>query len=35
MIARVDGVDVLVADEPPWAAALRSESGMEVRNWRT
>ena len=29
MIARVDGVDVLVADEPAWAAALRRESGMK------
>lgn len=28
MIARVDGADVLVDDEPAWAAALRRESGM-------
>lgn len=30
MIARVDGVDVLIDVEPAWAAALRRESGMPV-----
>jgi hypothetical protein len=28
MVARVEGVDVLVEDEPAWAEALRRESGM-------
>jgi len=28
MVARVDGRDVPVTDEPPWAAELRKESGM-------
>jgi len=28
MLARIDGGDVRVVDEPPWAADLRRESGM-------
>jgi hypothetical protein len=28
MVARVDGKDVLVGEEPAWANALRRESGM-------
>jgi hypothetical protein len=28
MLARIDGSDVRIADEPKWAAALRRESGM-------
>ena len=30
MLARVDGNDVRVADEPPWAAELRLASGMQI-----
>jgi hypothetical protein len=29
MLARVDGQDVAIADEPPWAAELRLASGMQ------
>jgi hypothetical protein len=28
MLARIDGADVRITDEPPWAAHLRIESGM-------
>jgi hypothetical protein len=28
MLARIDGVDLRVVEEPPWAADLRRESGM-------
>jgi len=31
MLARIDGRDVPVADEPPWADELRRESGMAGR----
>jgi hypothetical protein len=29
MLARIDGSDRMIADEPGWAAALRSDSGMD------
>ena len=34
MLARLDGQDLVVAEEPPWTARLRQESGMTERNER-
>ena len=34
MLARTDGQDLVVTEEPPWAAQLRRESGMTERNER-
>jgi len=34
MLARIDGQDLVVAEEPPWAARLRAESGMREGNER-
>jgi hypothetical protein len=31
MLARSDGQDRIVTDEPPWAGSLRRESGMKER----
>jgi hypothetical protein len=31
MLVRVDGRDIAIEEEPPWAARLRRESGMEVK----
>jgi hypothetical protein len=31
MLARIDGHDSMVIDEPPWATRLRQESGMNER----
>jgi hypothetical protein len=31
MLGRIDGTDVRITEEPPWAAQLRRESGMNVK----